>query len=313
MEFSIVLPAYNVGKYIERCLISCVNQTYPDFEVVVVDDCGEDDSIQKANRFAQRDPRIKVVSNDRNMGTYHARRLGASKASGKYVLFLDPDDELELDALKVISVAAANNVEVVLYGIDQIPKKRFYQKKPVVPKLGGNESRSAATNKIVSTRGFNFGTAGKVYRHDVLRSAYQRLNIPEYERHVYSEDSLLFASVMMGLKSAVSVTDRLYVNHKNPSSITMATDASATASKIEGLTKSIRWIRKFEEENEFDQRLKKNMLRLFEGNRARLLLKEEDSFFKSLGYYGYIVFVGGSLRDVFKFLVCMLTLSKLKL
>src|SRR5690606_19346914 len=268
---SVILPTYNVGRYIERCLSSCLAQTYPDFEILIVDDRGEDDSIKKAERFARKDSRVRILTNPRNMGTYHARRLGLEKAGGKYILFLDPDDEVEHSALSLIAAAAAGNPDVVLFGVDQVPKKRFYQKKFKVPELTGGESQSVIVKKILTTRGFNFGTAGKVYRQDVLQAAYRRISLQENERHVYSEDSLLFASVMMGLRSAVSVTRRLYINHKYPSSITMSVDPRTTAHKVDGLTKSIELIQDFEAATCLQEDTKKKILRLFYFNRTRIL------------------------------------------
>jgi len=103
---SIVLPVYNVGKYIERSLLSCMGQTCSGIEIIVVDDCGHDDSIEQAERLAQKDQRIKIVRNKENMGTYHARRIGVENSTGEYILFLDPDDELRLEAVDKISAAA---------------------------------------------------------------------------------------------------------------------------------------------------------------------------------------------------------------
>src|SRR5690625_2894153 len=91
---SIVLQTYNVAKYIERCIRSLARQDYKCFEIIVVDDCGHDDSIKRVKHLQKRINNNKIVSNKKNLGTYHARRVGAEHAQGEYIIFLDPDDEM---------------------------------------------------------------------------------------------------------------------------------------------------------------------------------------------------------------------------
>ena len=68
-EISIIVCAYNAGKYIARCFDSILSQTYSDFEVIVVDDCSHDDTLAVARQYAQSDKRITVLHNDLNRGT----------------------------------------------------------------------------------------------------------------------------------------------------------------------------------------------------------------------------------------------------
>src|SRR5690606_14365881 len=132
-KFSIVLPTYNVAEHIDRCIESCVSQAYQDFEVIVVDDCGTDNSIENAERWAERDNRIRIVRNPRNLGTFHARRIGAEAARGEYILFLDPDDAIQNDALNVIiENLAEKKIDLILYGVIEVPRKK--NKKVRLPK-----------------------------------------------------------------------------------------------------------------------------------------------------------------------------------
>ncbi|EAJ7432036.1 glycosyltransferase family 2 protein [Campylobacter coli] len=97
-EISIILPTYNVEKYIARALESCINQTLKDIEIIVVDDLGSDKSIKIAEEYAKKDKRIKIIHNEENLGTFASRNNGAKYSTGKFLMFLDPDDYLELDA-----------------------------------------------------------------------------------------------------------------------------------------------------------------------------------------------------------------------
>ena len=99
---SIIIPTYNVESYIARCLESCINQTLRDIEILVIDDCGSDSSIQIAQHYAQRDCRIRIIHNANNLGTFATRIVGIRQARGEYVLFVDADDYLHLQACELL-------------------------------------------------------------------------------------------------------------------------------------------------------------------------------------------------------------------
>ena len=91
---SIIIPTYNAESYIARCLESCINQTLHNIEILVIDDCGSDDSIKIAQRYANNDNRIRIIHNEKNLGTFQTRIQGIKHAKGAYIAFLDADDYL---------------------------------------------------------------------------------------------------------------------------------------------------------------------------------------------------------------------------
>ena len=101
-EFSIIVPVYNVEKEIRKCLDSIKNQTYEDFEVLCVDDCGKGSSMDIVREYAQKDNRFKILTHEHNRGVSAARNTGLDNASGKYTMFVDSDDWLETNALEII-------------------------------------------------------------------------------------------------------------------------------------------------------------------------------------------------------------------
>ncbi|MBZ7976859.1 glycosyltransferase family 2 protein [Campylobacter sp. RM12637] len=112
---SIILPTYNVEKYIARALESCINQTLKDIEIIVVDDKGQDKSIDIAKEFANKDSRIKIIDNITNKGTYEARNIGVRNANSELIMFLDPDDELELNACDIALESMKSNIDMVCF------------------------------------------------------------------------------------------------------------------------------------------------------------------------------------------------------
>lgn len=97
MKFSIIIPMYNVEKFVARAIESCINQSYENIEIICVDDCGADKSVEVAKKFALQDKRVKIIQNNKNLGTFKARNNGAISASGEYLFFLDADDYLHKD------------------------------------------------------------------------------------------------------------------------------------------------------------------------------------------------------------------------
>lgn len=98
---SVIIPIYNTEKYLEECIISVLQQTYSDLEVILVDDGSTDESYSICSRYALKDNRIQVIRQE-NQGISAARNAGVKASRGEYVFFLDSDDYLEEDALRVL-------------------------------------------------------------------------------------------------------------------------------------------------------------------------------------------------------------------
>ncbi|MEA2429443.1 MAG: CDP-glycerol glycerophosphotransferase, partial [Thermoleophilaceae bacterium] len=98
---SVVVPIYNVEPYLEECLASIAGQTFDDLEVIVVDDGSTDGSAAIAERFAARDPRFRIITQE-NGGLGNARNTGADAATGEFLAFVDSDDVLPLHAYKTL-------------------------------------------------------------------------------------------------------------------------------------------------------------------------------------------------------------------
>ncbi|NDJ26779.1 glycosyltransferase family 2 protein [Campylobacter sp. MIT 19-121] len=121
IKFSIILPTYNVEKFITQALNSCINQTFKDIEIIVVDDCGQDKSIEIAKEFALKDERVKIVYNKENQGTFTARNNGVLTAKGEYLLFLDPDDYLDEKTCELIyQVCEDGFADMVRFGMFEL-------------------------------------------------------------------------------------------------------------------------------------------------------------------------------------------------
>lgn len=221
MLFSIILPTYNVSPYIERCIKSLQNQTYRKFEMIFVDDCGSDESICIVKHYKKLDSRIRIIRNNKNMGTYHTRKNGVEKAFGKYILFVDPDDEINSQLLENLALLLSKkSAELIFYDIEHRPKKRFFQSP--LPALPINDSKNVL-EAVFSKNGkiqVEPGILGKLYEKNFLNKIYRILDIDKNFRFIYSEDQLLYYTALIQKPKFLSIKYKGYIYHNNKTSIT---------------------------------------------------------------------------------------------
>jgi len=115
-QISVIVPVYDVEGYLRACLDSVLHQSFTDFELIAVEDCSTDSSPRILAEIAASDPRIKVISLAENGGLGNARNVGLDAARGRYVLFVDSDDWLEDDALRLVHERAeATAADLVMF------------------------------------------------------------------------------------------------------------------------------------------------------------------------------------------------------
>lgn len=116
MKVSVIIPVYNVEKYLADCLNSVTGQTLNDIEIICIDDFSTDHSVQLLEKLAAHDHRIKILRNSANRGPAYTRNVGLSNANGEYVYFLDSDDMIVENALQELYIAAkSNQLDVIFF------------------------------------------------------------------------------------------------------------------------------------------------------------------------------------------------------
>lgn len=114
-KVSIIIAAYNIEDYIERCLVSCMNQTFEDIEIIVVNDGSTDNTLEIINKCTYGDNRVKIIDK-KNEGLIEARKSGFEIAKGEYVLFVDGDDWIDLDTISTLyNKAKEKDYDIVCY------------------------------------------------------------------------------------------------------------------------------------------------------------------------------------------------------
>lgn len=117
-KVSVIVPVYNVERYIRECLESLLHQTSSGFETLFVDDCGQDASVFLIEQFLNDHPEFngRIIHHAKNRGLSAARNTGLKAAAGEYVLFLDSDDELSLDCIEKLTVPLNEHTYDVVVG-----------------------------------------------------------------------------------------------------------------------------------------------------------------------------------------------------
>ena len=115
MSISIIIPVFNTIQYLPRCLESVLNQSFTDFELVLVDDGSTDGSGETCDAYAQKDSRIRVYHQE-NGGVSSARNLGLDHATGDWIYFVDSDDEVLPDGLQTLVNCISDEVDIVMGG-----------------------------------------------------------------------------------------------------------------------------------------------------------------------------------------------------
>ena len=126
-KISVIIPVYNVEKYLPQALESVMNQTFSDLEIICVNDGSTDNSLKILEEYAQKDERI-IVFTQVNQGVSSARNKGIDNATGEYIMFLDPDDTYDLTLCeKVVHKIDAENPDIVMWGHNNVSEDKIIQ------------------------------------------------------------------------------------------------------------------------------------------------------------------------------------------
>lgn len=234
-KISIIIPTYNVQNDIARCIKSCISQSLDEIEMVIVDDCGTDKSIDIAKEYAQKDKRITIYSNPQNLGTFQSRIQGAKIARGEYICFLDADDYLRKDACEILyQLAMEHCADVVFFGNEFEPKKLTKAPLKVLTKPLKNEQILQECFLLPSTP--PWGICGKLFKKDLIKQSIYELDFVN-EHLVMAEDLLQVFVLLAMAKSSIGTNKKLYIYCESHSSITR--DTKTRDKKIANLKRII--------------------------------------------------------------------------
>jgi len=172
VTFSIIVPVYKVEKYIDECINSVLNQTFQDYELILVDDGSPDNCPEICDKYARSNNKIKVFHKE-NGGPSDARNTGIKISSGKYILFLDSDDFLNKESLKKIDdcIKTVGEIDILLCSMLFYDEKNslYYKKhEPYIEKCNKQESGINILVDLIRTKTIVWNPFSSVFRRENL-------------------------------------------------------------------------------------------------------------------------------------------------
>lgn len=158
-KISIIVPAYNAEKTLERCLNSLVNQTYSEIEIIVIDDGSTDTTYELAKSYCQSYENI-ILFKQANQGVSIARNKGLDMATGDYIMFVDSDDTIENNACEYLIEQCIENTDLIIFGLN-IYKNGELLRQPHLQEKNLNIKQSAY--EYWNLRKINLGPCNKIY------------------------------------------------------------------------------------------------------------------------------------------------------
>ena len=187
---SIIIPTYNTEKYIEKCIQSVLEQTYTDYEIIIVDDCSTDNSMDVVARF--KDPRIKVIKNEINRGPSYSRNRGIQLSKGDFIAILDSDDWWTPNRLEVMmDFMESHHADVLFDNVlyiregEEKPYTTYYQFKGITV----DKARQVTPEYFVNN---DLGILKAIIRKEIIMD-----HSIQYEESItYGEDFIFYLEII---------------------------------------------------------------------------------------------------------------------
>ena len=225
VSVTIGIPVYNAEKYIERCLDSVLDQTFDNYEVLIVDDCGIDDSMKFIEEIANNrinGKKIRIVRHEKNKGVAEARNMIIDEAAGKYLFFMDSDDRISKDAISILFDKAENTNAETVWGsfvnVEFDTEKEF----PSVNGLGRYPDMELFGQDCLAAYGcldikehLQQSIWNILYRTDFIRDNHLR-----FKQHGSFDDGIFQAEMQPLINSAVLMSNVTYYYYHRPNSLT---------------------------------------------------------------------------------------------
>ena len=207
---SIIVPVYNTEPFLKKCIESILAQTYPNFELILVDDGSTDNSPSICDSYLAKEQ--VLVIHKQNGGLSSARNAGLDIAQGKYIYFVDSDDYIEPNLLETtVSLMEEKNLDCVSFGtLNETPDGQVLEKIQFIPReiwIHSEEERLEFLLKYLLNYRFGWEVCNSIYRSDIIRSNNLRfIN----ERLIFAEDMLFSFHYWLYAHSCMVISDLFY-------------------------------------------------------------------------------------------------------
>lgn len=248
---TVIIPIYNVEKYISKCMESLINQTYTNFEVLLINDGTKDNSIEETKKIIKDDSRFKII-NKENGGQGSARNLGLKKAKGEYICFIDPDDFVEKDYLKLmINKIEKENVDICITNFNMVDERGKIIK-IIKNKYQGSHSSNQRLGDFLVSINFEVSPCNKIYKKKCLKNIF-------FDEELYYEDFDLMYKIIYNTKK-IYFCDEILYNYVQRND---STSRGINKKKIKDKEKILKNMKEFLIEKKLYEKEKKNYIKSY--------------------------------------------------
>ncbi|GAA0178400.1 hypothetical protein SH2C18_14660 [Clostridium sediminicola] len=235
-EISIVVPVYNVEMYLKKCISSILEQSFTDFELILVDDGSKDKSGRICDEYKEKDSRIKVI-HQQNAGLSAARNIGIETSEGKYITFIDSDDFIHGNMLEILyNNLLDNNSDISICDYELV-----YEGMELPDEYCNNHTlytNIQGVKKIIENSETKMIVACcKLYKRSLFRGI-------RYPAQKYHEDEFVTYKLLYKSNKIVVTDAKLYYYRKRDNSITGSTYSIKRLEKLEALEETIMFFQK---------------------------------------------------------------------
>ncbi|MCQ2520961.1 MAG: glycosyltransferase [Lachnospiraceae bacterium] len=237
---SIIIPVYNVEKYIEKCIESILNQTFLDYECILVDDGSKDSSGTLCDEYAEKDQRIKVIHKS-NGGLVSARQAGIQIATGEYVGYVDSDDFIHADMyFDMCERAREHSADIVVCDLQDYVDGEELHRNPSLMEweglyFGKKLKEELIPNSLSIKPFFNFGVAPSLCNKIIRRKLLLQHQLEVKAEISLGEDACCSYFCLLEADKVFFCKERYYYYRKNENSITQSFDSQKYIKTIDEL------------------------------------------------------------------------------
>ncbi len=212
-KVSVIVPNYNNGLYLEKCLSSLKNQTLTNIEIIIIDDNSSDISLEIINRYIISDKRFKLIQKKYTESQHMARIDGVKAANGKYIMFLDADDFYAANACEVAYDAVQKKYDIAAFNFKLIiPDDTDLQAVERYKRYALRDNELILEGKEIVNAIFNTGIVtphitNKIFKADICKKAFSQLESGNYTR---GEDNYEMIALAANSNSLIQIIDELY-------------------------------------------------------------------------------------------------------
>ena len=213
MDFSVIMPAYNVSRIIERAIRSALAQTLPPLEILVIDDCSTDDTVEVVRALAREIPSLRVLSTPVNSGPAAARNVGLRAAKADWIALLDSDDAWKPGRLKRLSeVASATSADFVADNLVMWDPVADAQFKPSYYELAEPQKQITLLDMFRADDNFDFSKTSFSLMKPICRRKFLADHRLEYNENLkVGEDFALLAESLFNGAKVILIEEAYYI------------------------------------------------------------------------------------------------------